>query len=147
MKHEPHASLASSTLLRRPFNPLDLIPKGSGEPYGTSKGHHRRCSQVSSRSQMAGPLPCASQGRISGVRHDQLMLLCGESCLPSGAKSTAALSCLKHLAAYRSIKGNPYTSKKYPLSRSAAVLVALFVGRWGDLYVLLSRWVVSLLYI
>ncbi|KAG8982667.1 hypothetical protein FRB94_007980 [Tulasnella sp. JGI-2019a] len=47
--------------------------------------------------------------------------------------------CLKHLAAYTTGIKNPYASRRYPLSRSAAVLVALFVGRWGDLYVLLSR--------
>ncbi|KAG8855850.1 hypothetical protein FRB96_006672 [Tulasnella sp. 330] len=47
--------------------------------------------------------------------------------------------CLKHLAAYTTRTRNPYASHQYPLARSAAVLVALFVGRWGDLYVLLSR--------
>ncbi|KAF8887246.1 hypothetical protein CPB84DRAFT_1816637 [Gymnopilus junonius] len=43
--------------------------------------------------------------------------------------------CLRTLAAYRA----PKQKMKYPKSRSAAVLVALFVGRQGDLYVLLSR--------
>ncbi|KAI0774717.1 NUDIX hydrolase domain-like protein [Trametes elegans] len=43
--------------------------------------------------------------------------------------------CIQTLAAYRPQK-YPF---KYPKSRSAAVLVALFVGRMGDLYVLLSR--------
>ncbi|KAI8989843.1 NUDIX hydrolase domain-like protein [Trametes punicea] len=43
--------------------------------------------------------------------------------------------CIQTLAAYRP----PKSPLKYPKSRSAAVLVALFVGRMGDLYVLLSR--------
>ncbi|KAI0371495.1 hypothetical protein BV20DRAFT_941868 [Pilatotrama ljubarskyi] len=43
--------------------------------------------------------------------------------------------CIQRLAAYRP----PKLSLRYPKSRSAAVLVALFVGRMGDLYVLLSR--------
>ncbi|KAG8933560.1 hypothetical protein FRC02_011575 [Tulasnella sp. 418] len=47
--------------------------------------------------------------------------------------------CLKNLATYKSKHRNPYQAKRYPLSRCAAVLVALFVGRMGDLYVLLSR--------
>lgn len=47
--------------------------------------------------------------------------------------------CLKTLAGYRANSRNPYTTRQYPLSRVAAVLVALFIGRWGDLYVLLSR--------
>jgi hypothetical protein len=45
------------------------------------------------------------------------------------------LSCLRNLAAYK----RPKAPGRYPRSRSAAVLVALFVGRGGDLYVLLSR--------
>jgi len=45
--------------------------------------------------------------------------------------------CLQRLAAYKPLShGQDVTC---PLSRSAAVLVALFVGRSGDLYVLLSR--------
>ncbi|KAJ7264282.1 NUDIX hydrolase domain-like protein [Mycena rebaudengoi] len=43
--------------------------------------------------------------------------------------------CLKNLTGYRA----PKQKFVYPRSRSAAVLVALFVGRMGDLYVLLSR--------
>ncbi|KAI0650863.1 NUDIX hydrolase domain-like protein [Trametes meyenii] len=43
--------------------------------------------------------------------------------------------CIQTLAAYRP----PKTPLRYPKSRSAAVLVALFVGRMGNLYVLLSR--------
>ncbi|TCD68643.1 hypothetical protein EIP91_010298 [Steccherinum ochraceum] len=43
--------------------------------------------------------------------------------------------CLKRLADYTPPKG----SLRFPKSRSAAVLVALFIGRMGDLYVLLSR--------
>ncbi|TFK23534.1 hypothetical protein FA15DRAFT_593961 [Coprinopsis marcescibilis] len=43
--------------------------------------------------------------------------------------------CLKRLSAYRA----PKQRMAYPRSRLAAVLVALFVGRKGDLYVLLSR--------
>ncbi|KAF7365932.1 Glycoside hydrolase family 5 protein [Mycena venus] len=43
--------------------------------------------------------------------------------------------CLRNLTAYR-----PSRPKfPYPQTRSAAVLVALFVGRMGDLYVLLNR--------
>ncbi|PVF98333.1 hypothetical protein CPB86DRAFT_784963 [Serendipita vermifera] len=42
--------------------------------------------------------------------------------------------CLKRLARYEPPKVPPY-----PKTQSAAVLVALFVGRWGDIYVLLSR--------
>jgi hypothetical protein len=45
--------------------------------------------------------------------------------------------CLKNLASYR-----PKKSKfPFPREKSAAVLVALFVGRLGDLYVLLNRYV------
>ncbi|KAI9057635.1 hypothetical protein FKP32DRAFT_1762267 [Trametes sanguinea] len=43
--------------------------------------------------------------------------------------------CIQTLASYRP----PKSPLRYPKSRSAAVLVALFVGRMGDLYVLLSR--------
>ncbi|KAG8763462.1 hypothetical protein FRC15_007991 [Serendipita sp. 397] len=42
--------------------------------------------------------------------------------------------CLRHLARYEAPHSPPY-----PNSQSAAVLVALFIGRWGDIYVLLSR--------
>lgn len=45
--------------------------------------------------------------------------------------------CLRNLAAYQA----PKQRMKFPRSRCAAVLVALFVGRHGDLYVLLSRYV------
>ncbi|KAJ7478180.1 NUDIX hydrolase domain-like protein [Mycena latifolia] len=49
--------------------------------------------------------------------------------------SSESKRCLRNLAAYR-----PQKQKiPYPRSRSAAVLVALFVGRLGDLYVLLNR--------
>ncbi|KAG5637811.1 hypothetical protein H0H81_003143 [Sphagnurus paluster] len=43
--------------------------------------------------------------------------------------------CLRNLSAYR----RPKYDIQFPRARSAAVLVALFVGRMGDLYVLLSR--------
>ncbi|KAI1795055.1 NUDIX hydrolase domain-like protein [Ganoderma leucocontextum] len=43
--------------------------------------------------------------------------------------------CIQNLAAYRAPKW-PF---RYPKSRTSAVLVALFVGRMGDIYVLLSR--------
>ncbi|KAI0832854.1 NUDIX hydrolase domain-like protein [Trametes gibbosa] len=43
--------------------------------------------------------------------------------------------CIQTLATYRT----PKAPLRYPKSRIAAVLVALFVGRTGDLYVLLSR--------
>ncbi|KAF9004221.1 hypothetical protein BDQ17DRAFT_1390265 [Cyathus striatus] len=43
--------------------------------------------------------------------------------------------CLQNLASYRA----PRSQLVLPRSRCAAVLVALFVGRMGDLYVLLSR--------
>ncbi|KAF8805986.1 hypothetical protein BYT27DRAFT_7339260 [Phlegmacium glaucopus] len=49
--------------------------------------------------------------------------------------SKESKQCLRRLAAYRS----PQSNLIYPRSRCAAVLVALFVGRQGDLYVLLSR--------
>ncbi|KAJ7446342.1 NUDIX hydrolase domain-like protein [Mycena latifolia] len=48
--------------------------------------------------------------------------------------------CLRNLAAYHPQK----QELPYPRSRCAAVLVALFVGRQGDLYVLLSRRAASL---
>ncbi|KAI0722498.1 NUDIX hydrolase domain-like protein [Earliella scabrosa] len=43
--------------------------------------------------------------------------------------------CIQNLSAYRP----PKSPLRYPKSRCAAVLVALFVGRMGDIYVLLSR--------
>ncbi|KAH8092516.1 NUDIX hydrolase domain-like protein [Cristinia sonorae] len=43
--------------------------------------------------------------------------------------------CLTNLANYAA----PKTNLRFPKSRSAAVLVALFIGRSGDLHVLLSR--------
>lgn len=46
-------------------------------------------------------------------------------------------SCLKRLAAY-----TPRPQPPYPQSCSAAVLVAIFIGRWGDLYVILSRYTI-----
>ncbi|KAJ7109089.1 NUDIX hydrolase domain-like protein [Mycena crocata] len=49
--------------------------------------------------------------------------------------SAESKRCLRNLAVYRPQK----PQIPYPRSRSAAVLVALFVGRMGDLYVLLSR--------
>ncbi|KAF9516774.1 hypothetical protein BS47DRAFT_1291844, partial [Hydnum rufescens UP504] len=45
--------------------------------------------------------------------------------------------CLQDLAAYKPPPRDP--ALVFPLSRSAAVLVALFVGRSGDIYVMLSR--------
>ncbi|KAJ7599091.1 NUDIX hydrolase domain-like protein [Mycena floridula] len=53
--------------------------------------------------------------------------------IPPPSKESAR--CLKTLASYRSAK----PKLKFPRARCAAVLVALFVGRQGDLYVLLSR--------
>ncbi|KIM28841.1 hypothetical protein M408DRAFT_69090 [Serendipita vermifera MAFF 305830] len=46
----------------------------------------------------------------------------------------ASRECLKRLARYECPSLPPY-----PKSQAAAVLVGLFVGRWGDIYVLLSR--------
>ncbi|KZT06452.1 uncharacterized protein LAESUDRAFT_725888 [Laetiporus sulphureus 93-53] len=46
-----------------------------------------------------------------------------------------SMACLQNLLNYRL----PKQRMRYPKSRCAAVLVALFVGRMGDLYVLLSR--------
>lgn len=43
--------------------------------------------------------------------------------------------CLRSLVAYQT----PSHKMSYPRSLCAAVLVALFVGRQGDLYVLLNR--------
>lgn len=43
--------------------------------------------------------------------------------------------CIKNLLSYRA----KHARVKFPLSQSAAVLVPLFIGRAGDLYVLLSR--------
>ncbi|KAK7696103.1 hypothetical protein QCA50_000746 [Cerrena zonata] len=62
--------------------------------------------------------------------------------LPSGNKveltttlSPESKQCIKNLAGYKP----PRLPLRVPKSRTAAVLVALFVGRKGDLYVLLSR--------
>ncbi|KAJ8087251.1 8-oxo-dGTP diphosphatase [Marasmius tenuissimus] len=52
-----------------------------------------------------------------------------------GVLTVESRRCLQTLAAYRA----PKSSMPFPRSRCAAVLVALFVGRKGDLYVLLSR--------
>jgi peroxisomal coenzyme A diphosphatase NUDT7 len=52
--------------------------------------------------------------------------------------------CLQTLAAYKPPRPPTDPDLLYPLSRSAAVLVALFVGRTGDLYVMLSRLVPKL---
>ncbi|KAF9477836.1 hypothetical protein BDN70DRAFT_809966 [Pholiota conissans] len=49
--------------------------------------------------------------------------------------SQESKQCLRNLVAYRA----PKQRLKFPRSRCAAVLVALFVGRQGDLYVLLNR--------
>jgi hypothetical protein len=55
--------------------------------------------------------------------------------IPSPILMTVCDRCLRNLVAYR-----PHKPKiPYPRERSAAVLVALFVGRLGDLYVLLNR--------
>ncbi|KZT70259.1 hypothetical protein DAEQUDRAFT_214953 [Daedalea quercina L-15889] len=54
---------------------------------------------------------------------------------PLPALKPESKQCLQNLLNYRP----PKPRVKYPKSRSAAVLVALFVGRHGDLYVLLSR--------
>ncbi|KAJ6496210.1 NUDIX hydrolase domain-like protein [Mycena sanguinolenta] len=51
------------------------------------------------------------------------------------ALSAESKRCLKNLAAYRPRK----PKFPFPRERCAAVLVALFVGRMGDLYVLLNR--------
>ncbi|PFH48984.1 hypothetical protein AMATHDRAFT_148630 [Amanita thiersii Skay4041] len=50
-----------------------------------------------------------------------------------------AKTCLRNLAAYHAPDYASALSVRLPRSRSAAVLVALFVGRAGDVYVLLSR--------
>ncbi|KAJ7264192.1 NUDIX hydrolase domain-like protein [Mycena rebaudengoi] len=57
----------------------------------------------------------------------------GDARIPSLTRESKR--CLKNLAAYHA----PKQKFLYPRSQSAAVLVALFVGRMGDLYVLLSR--------
>ncbi|KAJ3847371.1 NUDIX hydrolase domain-like protein [Lentinula lateritia] len=58
-----------------------------------------------------------------------------------GIKKASLLSrCLQNLAAYKPPKDAfPQPWLPFPRSRRAAVLVALFVGRKGDLYVLLSK--------
>jgi hypothetical protein len=45
------------------------------------------------------------------------------------------LRCIENLLSYRARR----TQVKFPRSQSAAVLVPLFIGRVGDLYVILSR--------
>ncbi|KIK57333.1 hypothetical protein GYMLUDRAFT_246983 [Collybiopsis luxurians FD-317 M1] len=56
------------------------------------------------------------------------------------AHTVLVFRCLKNLAAYRPPKDAfPQPWLPFPRSRRAAVLVALFVGRKGDLYVLLSK--------
>ncbi|KJA17714.1 hypothetical protein HYPSUDRAFT_90506 [Hypholoma sublateritium FD-334 SS-4] len=57
----------------------------------------------------------------------------GEARIPPLSRESKR--CLRNLAAYRT----PKPRLKVPRSRCAAVLVALFVGRHGDLYVLLNR--------
>ena len=60
---------------------------------------------------------------------------CCRAAIKTARTLTATRRCIQTLAAYR----RPRTQLRYPKARSAAVLVALFVGRMGDLYVLLSK--------
>ncbi|PPQ92758.1 hypothetical protein CVT25_003867, partial [Psilocybe cyanescens] len=84
--------------------------------YLMSASHHTTAEAFSAISQA---LPLFNPTR-SFIRNLELFEECG---------------CLRNLAAYRA----PKQTMAFPRSRSAAVLVALFVGRQGDLYVLLSR--------
>ncbi|KAJ3719169.1 NUDIX hydrolase domain-like protein [Lentinula raphanica] len=57
-----------------------------------------------------------------------------------GVLTRESKRCLRNLAAYKPPKDTfPQPWLPFPRSRRAAVLVALFVGRKGDLYVLLSK--------
>ncbi|KAF9463715.1 NUDIX hydrolase domain-like protein [Collybia nuda] len=75
------------------------------------------------------PLP------LNFLKHHRPKLRLNEARIPP--LSEESKQCLRNLASYRYPKSK--ISIPIPRSRSAAVLVALFVGRAGDLYVLLSR--------
>ena len=55
---------------------------------------------------------------------------------PNPNRSSVLLRCLRNLSRHRTKRPAP----PYPRANCAAVLVALFVGRAGDLYVLLSQY-------
>ncbi|THU78981.1 hypothetical protein K435DRAFT_832182 [Dendrothele bispora CBS 962.96] len=84
-------------------------------------GYHRK-----KQPQFRIPSKNAKPGSHSKVVPGNLNLLTRES-----------RECLQNLASYHAPK--PTSWLPIPRSRRAAVLVALFVGRKGDLYVLLSR--------
>ncbi|CAL1699931.1 unnamed protein product [Somion occarium] len=65
----------------------------------------------------------------------KLVLPTGTQAELSATLKPESRQCIKNLAAYTP----PKQRSRIPKSRSAAVLIALFVGRKGDLYVVLSR--------
>ncbi|GLB34335.1 putative NUDIX domain containing protein [Lyophyllum shimeji] len=67
------------------------------------------------------------------LRYHRPRLRAADARIPS--LSEQSKQCLRNLVAYKC----PNFGIPIPRARSAAVLVALFVGRMGDLYVLLSR--------
>ncbi|EGN94964.1 hypothetical protein SERLA73DRAFT_187238 [Serpula lacrymans var. lacrymans S7.3] len=67
------------------------------------------------------------------LKYHRLPLDHFESALPTLKEESR--QCIQNLLRYRS----HHPTAKFPRTRSAAVLVPLFVGRAGDLYVLLSR--------
>ncbi|TFK74521.1 hypothetical protein BDN72DRAFT_759902 [Pluteus cervinus] len=78
--------------------------------------------------------PNHSPGTSNLLKYHRPKLRLKEAKIPT--LSQESKQCLRNLVAYRPPKARLPVP---PTSRRAAVLVALFVGRMGDLYVLLSR--------
>ncbi|KAF9058708.1 NUDIX hydrolase domain-like protein [Rhodocollybia butyracea] len=103
---------------RKPTSSNRIIPVGSRNFLGY---HSSRQPEDKGKRQKKPTVPKSSEGNLAVLTKE-------------------SRRCLRNLAAYRPSKESfPQPWLPFPRSRRAAVLVALFVGRKGDLYVLLSK--------
>ncbi|CAE6519209.1 unnamed protein product [Rhizoctonia solani] len=76
-----------------------------------------------------------SQKMSENIGHPKLKSITGDEIVLKPESELALQQLAQHVPSYPP----PNYPKRFPRSRHAAVLVALFVGRLGDIYVLLSR--------
>lgn len=133
--------LSSRSRSRSPLRPPPLNEEHSA----TSSAHAsetRTSPWYSDKPYFTKPRKLSRHGRTTTLHLSNPSLGSKLPGFPSSLSLIIHRSCLKRLSSYNVRGKNPYTSGRYPLARLSAVLVALFIGRYGDLYVLLSRYVI-----
>ncbi|CUA78133.1 rhomboid-like protein [Rhizoctonia solani] len=80
-------------------------------------------------------MPNRTLPKMSETGHSKLKSITGDEIVLKPESEIALQNLAQYVPSYPSLND----PKRFPRSRQAAVLVALFVGRLGDIYVLLSR--------